>query len=156
MIILIVGDSIKLDEAILEKEMNTIGALVPNERIKLAYKCGRDMVICTTKRILYVDTKGLSGKRIEYLSMSYSCIKGYQIETAGTFLDRDAEFKIFTNINQGKRCILTQLRKGQCDVMEVLWYFNNKILGTDSMTLEEALPLAKGKISIFPNITNFT
>ena len=96
MIILIVGDSIKLDEAILEKEMNTIGALVPNERIKLAYKCGRDMVICTTKRILYVDTKGLSGKKIEYLSMRYSCIKGYQITTAGTFLDRDAEFKIFT------------------------------------------------------------
>ena len=149
MIILIVGDSIKLDEAILEKEMNTIGALVPNERIKLAYKCGRDMVICTTKRILYVDTKGLSGKKIEYLSMRYSCIKGYQIETAGTFLDRDAEFKIFTNINQGKRCILTQLRKGQCDVMEVLWFFNNKLLGLDSMTLEEVLPLATGRNIVY-------
>ena len=42
------------------------------------------------------------------------------------------------------RCIETELRKGQCDVMEVLWYFNNKILGMDTMTLEEALPLATG------------
>ena len=138
------GDSVKLDEAIVENEMNSIGALVPNERIKLAYKCGRDMVICTSKRMMYVDTKGLTGKRIEYLSMRYSCIKGYEVETAGTFLDRDAEFRIFTNIDQAHRCIQTELRKGQCDVMEVLWYFNNRILGMDTMTLEEAVPLATG------------
>ena len=131
-----------MDEAIVENELDAIGALVPNERIKLAYKCGRDMVICTTKRMLYVDTQGFSGKRIDYLSMRYSCIKGYEVETAGSFLDRDAEFRIFTNISQEYRCIETELRKGQCDVMEVLWYFNNRILGMDSRTLEEALPLA--------------
>jgi len=135
------GDSVKLDESIVENELNAIGALVPNEKIKLAYKCGRDMVICTSKRMLYVDTQGFSGKRIEYLSMRYSCIKGYEVETAGSW-DRDAEFKIFTNISQEKRCLKTDLRKGQCDVMEVLWYFNNKLLGVDSMTLEEFLPLA--------------
>ena len=55
----------------MESELNAIGALVPNEGIKLAYKCGRDMVICTSKRMLYVDTQGFSGKRIEYLSMRY-------------------------------------------------------------------------------------
>ena len=124
----------------MENELNAIGALVPNEKIKLAYKCGRDMVICTSKRMLYVDTQGFSGKRIEYLSMRYSCIKGYEVETAGSW-DRDAEFKIFTNISQDKRCLKTDLRKGQCDVMEVLWYFNNKLLGMDSMTLEEYLSL---------------
>jgi hypothetical protein len=135
------GDSVKLDESVVENELNAIGALVPNEKIKLAYKCGRDMVICTSKRMLYVDTQGFSGKRIEYLSMRYSCIKGYEVETAGSW-DRDAEFKIFTNISQEKRCLKTDLRKGQCDVMEVLWYFNNRLLGVDSMTLEEFLPLA--------------
>ena len=65
------GDSVKLDESVVESELNAIGALVPNEGIKLAYKCGRDMVICTSKRMLYVDTQGFSGKRIEYLSMRY-------------------------------------------------------------------------------------
>merc|ERR1712038_1859505 len=138
------GDSIKLDESVVESELNAIGALVPNEKIKLAYKCGRDMVICTSKRMLYVDTQGFSGKRIEYLSMRYSCIKGYEVETAGNW-DRDAEFKIFTNISQEKRCLKTDLRKGQCDVMEVLWYFNNKMLGMDTMSKEEYLPLASGE-----------
>ena len=62
----------------MESELNAIGALVPNEGIKLAYKCGRDMVICTSKRMLYVDTQGFSGKRIEYLSMRYNFIKDYK------------------------------------------------------------------------------
>ena len=54
------------------------------------------------------------------------------METAGGFLDRDAEFKIFTNISQEKRCLKTDLRKGQSDVMEVLWFFNNQFLGMDT------------------------
>ena len=62
----------------MESELNAIGALVPNEKIKLAYKCGRDMVICASKRMLYVDTQGFSGKRIEYLSMRYNFIKDYK------------------------------------------------------------------------------
>ena len=144
----ILGDSVKLDESAVENELNAIGALVPNEKIKLAYKCGRDMVICTSKRMLYVDTQGFSGKRIEYLSMRYSCIKGYEVETAGSW-DRDAEFKIFTNISQEKRCLKTDLRKGQCDVMEVLWYFNNRLLGVDSMTLEEFLPLGNTFLIVY-------
>ena len=135
-----------------------IGALVPNEKVKLAYKCGRDSVICTSKRMLYVDCQGISGifldivklvnlshthfmltgKRIEYLSMRYSCIKAYEVETAGsTFFDRDAHFKIYTNLNQARRCLKTEIRKGQSDIMEVLWYFNNQLLGMDDMPLEE-------------------
>ena len=43
-----------------------------------------------------------------------------------------------------KIAIKTKLRKGQCNVMEVLCFFNNKILGMDSMALEETLPLATG------------
>merc|ERR1711962_1029195 len=81
-----------------------------------AYKCGRDMAICTTKRMLYVDTKGFTGKKVEYLSLKYSCIKGYQVATAGKYFDRDAEFYIFTNISEGKKSIKNELRKGQCDV----------------------------------------
>ena len=145
----IAGDSIKLDEAIVENEMRAIGALIPNEKIKLAYKCGRDMAICTTKRMLYVDTKGFTGKKVEYLSLKYSCIKGYQVATAGKYFDRDAEFYIFTNISEGKKSIKNELRKGQCDVMEVLWFFNNKLLGLDSMTLEEVLPLATGRNIVY-------
>merc|ERR1719319_1510837 len=137
------GDSVRLEEGVVQAELQNIGALVQNEMVKLAYKCGRDLVICTSKRMLFVDTQGISGKRVEYLSMRWSCIKAYEVETAGSFLDRDATFKIFTNISQDKRCISTDLRKGQSDIMEVLWFFNNQILGRDTMTKEDFVPLAK-------------
>ena len=50
-----------------------IGALVPNEKVKLAYKCGRDSVICTSKRMLYVDCQGISG--IYHLSLYGSFVE---------------------------------------------------------------------------------
>ena len=139
MIDYLAGDSVRLDEAVVEAELMNIGALVHNEKVKLAYKCGRDSVICTSKRMLYVDCQGISGKRIEYLSMRYSCIKAYEVETAGNFFDRDAHFKIYTNLDQSRRCLKTEIRKGQSDIMEVLWYFNNQLLGMDDMPLEEVL-----------------
>ena len=45
----------------MEAELKDIGALTPNEKVKLAYKCGRDMTICTSKRVMFVDTQGISG-----------------------------------------------------------------------------------------------
>ena len=50
-----------MEEGRVEAELKDIGALTPNEKVKLAYKCGRDMTICTSKRVMFVDTKGLSG-----------------------------------------------------------------------------------------------
>ena len=74
--------------------------------------------------------------------MRYSAIKGYEVETAGSFFDRDAEFKIFTNLSQEKRCLKTDLRKGQSDVMEILWFFNNQFLGMDTRAREDIVPVA--------------
>jgi len=136
------NDSIRLEEGAVEEELNGIGALVPNEKVELAYKCGRDMVICTSKRVIYMDTKGFSGKRVEFLSLRYSCIKAYEVETAGGMLDRDATFNLYTNISNDRKCLATDLRKGQSDIMEVLWYFNNKMLGADTLSKEESIPLA--------------
>ena len=150
------GDSVRLDENVVEAELANIGALIQNEKVKLAYKCGRDSVICTSKRMLYLDCQGISGKereipfifrisklisvfpgnRVEYLSLRYSCIKAYEVETAGMF-DLDAEFKIYTNLDFSRTCIKTEIRKDQSDIMEVLWHFNNQLLGTDDMPLEE-------------------
>ena len=64
-----------MDEAVVEAELMNIGALVPNEKVKLAYKCGRDSVICTSKRMLYVDCQGISGiflEMIKLLNLIYS------------------------------------------------------------------------------------
>ena len=55
----------RLDENVVEAELANIGALIQNEKVKLAYKCGRDSVICTSKRMLYLDCQGISGKERE-------------------------------------------------------------------------------------------
>jgi len=126
------GDSIQLDNAQVEANLAEDGALVPQERVMLAYKCGRDMTICTSKRVIYLDKQGITGNRVSYMSLRYSSIKAYEVETAGRFLDRDATFTLCTNLSQDKRRISTDLRKGQCDIMEVLWFFNNMLLGTNN------------------------
>ena len=59
------GDSVRLDENVVEAELSNLGALIQNENVKLAYKCGRDSVICTSKRMLYLDSQGISGKKRE-------------------------------------------------------------------------------------------
>ena len=58
------GDNVRVDEASVQAQLAEVEALVPGEQVKLAYKCGRDMVICTSKRMLYIDTQGFSGKKV--------------------------------------------------------------------------------------------
>ena len=149
------NDSVRLDENVVEGQLRDIGALISNENVELAYKCGRDMTICTSKRVLFVDTKGISGKRSEFLSMRFSCIKAYQVETAGGIFDRDATFKLFTNISVERRCISTDVRKGQSDIMEVLWYFNNKLLGFDTLGAEYVPLASPGAGCSSPQLSSF-
>ena len=58
------GDNVRVDEETVEAQLADLEVLVQGERVRLAYKCGRDMVICTSKRMLYIDTQGFSGKRV--------------------------------------------------------------------------------------------
>ena len=74
------GDNVRVDEGTVEAQLAELEVLVHGERVKLAYKCGRDMVICTSKRMLYIDTQGFSGKRVgekinnqSFLRMCHKC-----------------------------------------------------------------------------------
>ena len=68
--------------------------LAPGEQIDKAYQVIRDMFIFTNKRLILVDVQGLTGKKIEYMSIPYKNITHFSIETAGHF-DLDAELKIW-------------------------------------------------------------
>ena len=72
------------------------GILLPGEEIALAYKLVRDFFVFTEKRMLIVDVQGITGKKVEYLSIPYRSITRYSLETAGTF-DMDAELKIWVS-----------------------------------------------------------
>jgi len=93
------GDNAKeIDPQQAEQKLKSY--LHPNEKVRIAYKSGRDLTLFTTKRVFIIDTKGVSGKRIEYLSILYRNIRAFALETAPTksWMDRDAELILFTNI----------------------------------------------------------
>lgn len=68
--------------------------LADNETIEIGFKVIRDTFIFTNKRLILVDVQGMTGKKAQYLSIVYSKITKFSIETAGHF-DLDAELKIW-------------------------------------------------------------
>jgi hypothetical protein len=71
--------------------------LQEDEEVEAAFKCGRDMFLHTSKRLLYIDVQ-LSGQ-VSYTSCPLKYCTGFKIKTAGK-LDRDAEMTAST------RCML--------------------------------------------------
>lgn len=86
------GNASAVDTATLEKEIGPL--LVDGEIAEAAYKLYRDFFVFTNRRLILVDKQGLTGKKVEYLSIPYASITFFSAETAGTF-DRDAELKIY-------------------------------------------------------------
>lgn len=68
--------------------------LSDNEVIEVGFKLFRDVFIFTNKRLILVDKQGITGKKVEYLSIVYRSISKFSIETAGHF-DLEAELKIW-------------------------------------------------------------
>jgi hypothetical protein len=64
--------------------------LCDNEIPLLCFASIRDEMILTEKRILIADRKGLSGKKIRYVSIPYASITFYKVGIVGGF-DLDAE-----------------------------------------------------------------
>ena len=68
--------------------------LMDVERVNRAFKQGRDIFLYTTHRVLFIDVKGLSGKKVSYKSYPIKWVKGFAIETCGN-LDWDAELYLY-------------------------------------------------------------
>jgi len=68
--------------------------LAEDETIEVGFKVIRDTFIFTNKRLIIIDVQGLTGKKIEYLSIPYGKITKFSIETSGKF-DLDAELKLW-------------------------------------------------------------
>ena len=70
--------------------------LTNSEAIEVGFKLIRDVFIFTNKRLILVDRQGITGKKVEYMSILYKSISRFSIETAGHF-DMDAELKIWVS-----------------------------------------------------------
>lgn len=68
--------------------------LADDETIEVGFKLVRDTFIFTSRRLILVDIQGVTGRKTEYVSIPYSKITRFSIESAGHF-DLDAELKIW-------------------------------------------------------------
>jgi hypothetical protein len=104
----IFGNATQVDAQSAQKEFAAV--LVPNEQIQAAFRLVRDMFIFTNKRLILVDKQGMTGNKVEYLTVPYKSIKCFAVETAGTF-DRDAELKIWLSGDHAPS-ISKEIKKG--------------------------------------------
>lgn len=68
--------------------------LAPGESLQRAFGLIRDLIVFTDRRLIFVNKQGLTGSKIEYLSVPYRSIVMFSLETAGHF-DLEAELKIW-------------------------------------------------------------
>lgn len=68
--------------------------LAQDEDITIAYKLIRDYIIFTPRRLILIDVKGLSGKKIAINSIPYRSVLSFTIQTAG-MMDLNAELYIY-------------------------------------------------------------
>jgi hypothetical protein len=67
---------------------------VDGEIIEVGFVVLRDTFLFTNKRLILVDIQGISGRQIEYLSIPYSNITKFSVQTGVSF-DLNAELKLW-------------------------------------------------------------
>jgi hypothetical protein len=88
----LMGNASEVDDSDLEKVL--ANTLADGEHVEKAFKVVRDMFIFTNKRLILIDKQGMTGSKMEMLSIGYSKITKFSKESAGHF-DLDAELKIW-------------------------------------------------------------
>lgn len=90
----LMGNANEVSAETLQKDYGKL--LLEDEQIEMGFKLIRDVYIFTNKRLILVDKQGLTGKKVDMLSLPYKAISRFSLETAGHF-DLDAELKIWVS-----------------------------------------------------------
>lgn len=90
----LLGNASQVSNQDLQNEFGWL--LATNEQFELGFVLIRDMFIFTNFRIILIDKQGLSGKKMEIMSIPYGKISRFSIENAGTF-DIDSELKFWVH-----------------------------------------------------------
>jgi len=114
------------DEVSPEKLEEKYGHLLINgENIELGFKLFRDVFMFTNKRLVLIDVQGVTGSKVEFLSLPYKNMSRFSLETAGTF-DLDAELKIWVS-SENVPTVSKKFNKN-IDVYEVHKYLASKVM----------------------------
>jgi asparagine N-glycosylation enzyme membrane subunit Stt3 len=88
----LLGNASESDAQEIQQELTHL--LATGERVEKAYAVLRDLLVFTNKRLVLVDKQGLTGKKVEYLSVPYRSVERFSMETTGHF-DLESELKIW-------------------------------------------------------------
>jgi len=70
--------------------------LIADECIIGTYQALRDGIVITNKRIIAINSQGITGKKKDMTSLPYSRIQAFSIENAGSF-DLDSELELWVS-----------------------------------------------------------
>lgn len=88
----LMGNASEVDVNEVAEELAPV--LAQSENVINAYKMVRDLYVFTNKRLIFIDKQGVTGKKIDYLSIPYKSITTFNVQTAGRF-DTDCELSIW-------------------------------------------------------------
>lgn len=130
----LLGNATEANHEEVKQELASV--LMPEEKINLAFKLVRDLVVFTDYRLIVVDKQGITGKKVDYKTFPYKSISRFSVETAGHF-DLDAELKIWVS--------------GAAEPAQYLQYLFVKLSETTALHLHNSkrLPMVSGSSVIF-------
>merc|ERR1711966_239481 len=101
--------------------------LQTDETAELAFKTGRDLVVFTSKRILVMDVKGWSGKKVEYWSAPLKYLWGFEVKSAGSIgFMNSAHATVFTDVPSKEA--LQQDLSSSTNIWPIQTYLAEKLL----------------------------
>jgi Bacterial PH domain len=98
--------------------------LATDEQFSIGFILIRDLFIFTNKRIILVDKQGITGKKMEIMSIPYSKIQRFSVENAGTF-DFDSELKLWV---QGEQNPISRRFKKDLNIKEIYRILSDYII----------------------------
>jgi len=95
--------------------------LAPGERVLAAFKTIRDIVFLTDLRFALVDVQGLTGRKVEVITIPYRSITRFSVETAGTF-DLDADLKVWVTGDPAPVSVKIGRKSDTANIQRILAY----------------------------------
>ena len=98
-----------------EVDQQLAGVLTQGENVRVAFRVLRDLMVFTDRRLILIDKQGMTGRKVEYLTVPYRAITAFSVETAGSF-DMDSELKVWVS---GRPDPIARTLKRGADVMGI-------------------------------------
>lgn len=126
------------------------------EAVELAFKGRRDMILFTTKRVIFVDKQGLFGigKKVEFISVPWRTITTFSVRSAGSFIDKDSEMCLWLDFDDvyyprrtneddpppppepRRSCIEIDFQKDKVDIFVVHRYLSERVMRVNGHQLK--------------------